>query len=323
VDLVWLRDSEQKTAIVARAWRSEPATRGISFYAPRFYRQDSREPWLSGDPIEWPQIPTAAFPPVIRRAVPDRQAFQNIHGEILNGIREKRFAKVVPFVTEEIEFMEPLGWRMCASAFADPGVQYAFGFECLGEGMCGVTPELLFRVRDGVLHTMALAGTARLDGPPLQEDPKESLEHRIVVDHIVEALSGLGSIEVEATRERHLPHLKHLLTPIQVKLREQPEFMDLVARLHPTAALGGHPRAPAMDFLRVRGGDRLRFGAPFGLVKESEMLCVVAIRSMQWAGPLARIMSGCGVVEGSMPDREWKELALKRRSTARQLGLEL
>ena len=37
--------------------------------------------------------------------------------------------------------------------------KFSYGFEFGGEGMCGVTPELLFSVKDGVLKTMALAGT--------------------------------------------------------------------------------------------------------------------------------------------------------------------
>jgi menaquinone-specific isochorismate synthase len=323
VDLVWLRDANHKTAIIAKGWHSEPASQGLSFYAPYFYRHGSQNPWLWGHAAAWPGPVAAVLPPVVRQASPDLVSFTEIHSEILNGIRERRFSKVVPFVREEIEFARPLEWSMCATALADPGPQFAYGFQFQGDGMWGVTPELLFRVEDGILHTMALAGTGKLGGPSLLEDPKEILEHEIVVDGVLDALAGLGQITVGKTREQDYPFLKHLLTPVQVKLHEAPVFLDLVERLHPTPALGGHPRQAALDFLRVRGGERARFGAPFGFTSETSMTCVVAIRNLQWSGAQAWLLSGCGVVEGSQAEREWNELALKRRSTARQLGLEL
>ena len=47
------------------------------------------------------------------------------------------------------------------------------------------------------------------------------------------------------------------------------------------------------------------------------------IRCLQWHGQRATLSAGCGVVVGSQPLREWRELALKRRSVYRNLGLEL
>lgn len=323
MDLVWLRDAKSKVALLAQSWRSEPSASGLSFYAPRFYRHDSQKPWLCGETTAWPEFVADKLPLVTKRRVPDAEAFRSIHSEILSGIRERRFSKVVPFVSEEIEFDRRLNWRMYPAAFSDPGSQFAYGFEFKGEGMCGITPELLFEVRDGVLQTMALAGTGPIGGPSLLDNPKEMLEHQIVIDHICEALKGLGKLDTSPTREQDYPFLKHLLTPIRVRLRQSPSFLDLVSRLHPTAALGGHPRTAALDFLRVRGGERTRFGAPFGYADGGTMMCVVAIRSLQWSGASATLMSGCGVVEGSQPEREWNELALKRRSTERQLGLSL
>jgi len=322
-DLVWLRDSQQKTALYVSGWRQEPAPDALSFYAPPFYRFDSQSPWLSGVPGELPDLDPVPPPAVIGRSKPDPGRFEAMHAEILLGIEQQRFKKVVPFAVEELEFAEDLRWTHWPAARRDPGPQFGFGFQYKGDGMCGITPELLFRVSDGVLKTMALAGTGPLGGPSLIEDKKEKLEHDLVVEHLLEVLSGLGTVSVGDTREQIYPHLRHLLTPIEVRLTDKPDFLNLIARLHPTAALGGLPRAAAMDFLRLRGGERGRFGSPFGWVRGDEMMCVVAIRGLQWSGRKAWLISGCGVVSGSVAEREWQELELKRRSTARQLGLEL
>ncbi len=320
-DLVWLRDSKQKTALQVTGWRREAAPRVLSFYAPSFYRHDSQNPWLCGEAVPWPEFEPLAVPKLVRRSGPEEKTFVAIHAEILRGIEEQRFQKVVPFAGEELEFGGPLQWPMFPASLNDPGDQFAFGFQHNGEGMCGITPEVLFRVKDGVLSTMALAGTGLIDGPSLLADPKEMLEHRLVIENIHQALRGLGEVSVGFTREQDYSHLKHLLTPIEVALNQPPAFLDLISRLHPTAALGGMPRAAALDFLRLRGGERHRFGAPFGFVNDDEMYCVVAIRCLQWSGARAWVMSGCGVVEGSVAEREWRELGLKREATVRQLGI--
>ena len=320
-DLVWLRDSKQKTALQVTGWRREAAPRTLSFYAPQFYRHDSQNPWLCGEAVPWPEFEPLAIPKVLRLSAPKQESFAAIHAEILRGIEEQRFQKVVPFAGEELEFAGALRWPMFPATLADPVDQIAFGFQQHHDGMCGITPELLFRVKDGVLSTMALAGTGVIGGPSLMIDPKEMLEHKLVIEDICHSLRGLGGINVGFTREQNYTHLKHLLTPIEVTLNEPPAFLDLIARLHPTAALGGLPRAAALDFLRLRGGERHRFGAPFGWVNGDEMFCVVAIRCLQWSGALAWLMSGCGVVVGSVAEREWRELQLKREATARQLGL--
>ena len=304
-------------------WRREAEPHSLSFYAPRFYRHDSQSPWLCGVPVEWPEAPPLDRPALTHVSHPEEDSFCAIHAEILQGIRENRFEKVVPFVAQELQFSGDLHWSMFPSARHDPGAQFAFGFQRAEEGMCGITPELLFRVKEGRLTTMALAGTGAIGAPSLLNDSKELLEHHLVVENIYKALRDLGEVKIDSTREQNYVDLKHLLTPIEVTLNDPPVFLNLISRLHPTAALGGVPRAAALDFLRLRGGERHRFGAPFGYVNDSEMVCVVAIRSLQWSNSRAWIMSGCGVVAGSVAEREWRELELKRQSAGRQLGIEL
>ena len=110
----------------------------------------------------------------------------------------------------------------------------------------------------------------------------------------------------------------------ECKLNKTPDFMELVVRLHPTAALGGWPRRPAVEWLEqqkfhLRPGGVL--ARPLALCAGlEEMSCVVAIRGLQWRGECAQLSAGCGVVEGSQALREWKELALKRRATCASLG---
>ena len=170
---------------------------------------------------------------------------------------------------------------------------------------------------------MALAATA----PPgqaarLMHNPKEQAEHGIVVEEVSAALAPLGVVEQEATEVLALPHLAHLRTTIHLKAAASLTLGQLVEALHPTPALGGSPRDAAVAWLRAQdhGVDRGRFGAPFGHASgHGPGCCVVAIRSVEWAGSTVRIGTGAGVVADSRFADEWKELDCKRESVKRTL----
>ena len=319
--IAWLSDAGRAQHLMISGWAAEQPSQGIAFYAPDFALQ-SVQPWLLGSEREFPAGQRASLPPLVARRPPAEAAFCAGHADILKRISRGELAKVVPAVAEEFEFAGDLSAAMLVADSA-PG-RYSYGFEFLGEGMSGLTPELLFEVEGDRLKTMALAGTGRGDGPSLLEDAKEMREHRLVIDHIVGELQALGTLDTGQTVERAFGMIKHLFTPIEVRLRKPPLFLDLVDRLHPTAALGGWPRAQAMTWLKndESANWRKRFGAPFGYVNGDFMRCVVAIRGVQWQGRKALLASGCGVVQGSVAEREWRELALKRESTWRGLGLE-
>lgn len=319
----WMRDSLGARSLRVRQWANAPSAQGTSFYAPDFALKQT-SPWLLGDTFGWAPV-AEPLPAVVGRVEPSSSVFARLHGEIMELIARGEFSKVVPIVCEELEFSAPLRAEMFTSLWnREFSHQYTYGFNFQNEGLCGVTPELLFSLRGDQLRTMALAGTGRVDGPSLLTDRKECLEHQLVVDHLVSELKSWGQPEVGRTEEREFGVLKHLRTPIQMRLQREVSFAELVACLHPTAALGGWPRKPAVAWLEKQDFHlaRSRFGAPFGFSCEEEMRCVVAIRGLQWKGKKALLAAGCGVVHESQSPVEWNELALKRRATRLFLGLE-
>jgi menaquinone-specific isochorismate synthase len=320
----WWSDGNRPQALNVLARSSKPASSGVSFFIPDFALTDP-EPWLVGDECPWPSVSPSPLPAVeSRREVSTYADFQAGFSEIQSQIRDGLLQKVVPLVAEELHFAAALHAAHFPSAFAPRVGQYGYGFEFGEEGFCGLTPEVLFEVQDGILSTMALAGTGPMDGPSLLTIPKERVEHQLVIEHIDEELKTLGSVEIGKTVERAYGRLKHLFTPIRVVLDRMPDFMDLVTRLHPTAALGGWPRANALAWLEKQDFHRYRrrFGAPFGYLRVGgEMRCVVAIRGLQWVGRRALLAAGCGVVAQSHLDGEWRELKLKLSAIEQNLGL--
>jgi menaquinone-specific isochorismate synthase len=209
---------------------------------------------------------------------------------------------------------------------AHPGL-YVYGYWQNGEGILGATPETLFVRTAEQVRTMALAGTlSKKSGKTPREflkDPKELHEHQLVVKDIQQRLQRLGWVRTAATEVIELPTLYHLRTLIEIDVHNA-DIQELVQLLHPTPALGVSPRNYGLGWMRdlPYQKDRGLFGAPllFSL-SENETICLVAIRNLQWSAAGSRIGSGGGLVSASDLQSEWKELALKRESVMKALGL--
>ena len=245
-EIAWLLDGQTDRALAIEGRSNTASARVLSFYAPDFALLDT-EPWLIGRPCGFTKNEQVPLPHLQMKVEPSSAEFARMFEEIQARIQAKEFEKVVPMVSEDFEFAGDLH-HSHFSVNAGPH-QFAYGFEFGGEGLCGVTPELLFEVDGECLRTMALAGTGKADGPSLLTDKKERHEHQLVIEHIAQELKKFGPVEVGETTERVYGLLKHLFTPIELKLSKQPRFEELVATLHPTAALGGWPRKPAVEWL--------------------------------------------------------------------------
>ena len=202
---------------------------------------------------------------------------------------------------------------------------YAFSFaNGRGQSFIGASPERLLRVEQGTLLTEALAGsaprgrTASEDaalGGALLVDDKELREHRHVVASIDRRLALLGVPLVHAARPglKRLANVQHLHTPVSAVLPAGVRLLDVLARLHPTPAVGGSPRESACAHIReLEGFPRGLYGGPVGWVDHrggGEFL--VGIRSALIDGARARVFAGGGIVAGSDPDREFAETELK------------
>jgi isochorismate synthase EntC len=97
-------------------------------------------------------------------------------------------------------------------------------------------------------------------------------------------------------------------------LRRGHSLLDVVARLHPTPAVGGTPRVAALEFIRRHEQlDRGWYAAPIGWVGRESGEFAVALRSAVIAGRDATLFAGCGIVAASDPDREFAESLVKLR----------
>jgi Isochorismate synthase len=111
-----------------------------------------------------------------------------------------------------------------------------------------------------------------------------------------------------------LPHIHHLHTAVHARLREGHSLLELAGALHPTPAVGGSPREPALRFIRERERlDRGWYAGAIGWIGRDAGELAVALRSAVVDGAEATLFAGCGIVAASEPDRELAESRVKLR----------
>jgi salicylate biosynthesis isochorismate synthase/menaquinone-specific isochorismate synthase len=198
---------------------------------------------------------------------------------------------------------------------------------CVGtpEGaFLGASPELLLRREGAGLATVALAGSTRRSADPAVDDhlgerllrsAKDRSEHVIVARRIERSLRP-HAVWVEAAKEPVLvqvANIQHLATPVRAQLAEPRSAFDLAGLLHPTPAVGGEPRKPALEAIaELERMDRGWYAAPVGWMDAAEdgELCV-ALRSALLRDRTAHLYAGAGIVADSDPASELAETELK------------
>jgi menaquinone-specific isochorismate synthase len=260
------------------------------------------------------------WPPARRLGRPDDHldAWRASVALALEAIAAGRLDKVVLAREALVEAERPfpraaLLGRLRARAGAE-----AFVFAC--GGFVGASPELLVSRRGRVASSRPMAGTvprgataaaearglARLTG-----SAKETVEHRLVVDAVVEGLAKVADrVEVAPPEVVRLATVVHLATEVTADLTEPlPSALELAGLLHPTPAVGGSPRDAAMAAIAaLEPFDRGPYAGPVGWVDAAgDGEWAVALRCAALEGRRARLLAGAGIVPGSDPEAEWAE----------------
>ncbi len=259
---------------------------------------------------------------------PSKEEFSSNFTKIQNEIWGGKLNKLVPVVFEVSDDLvkpEDLVYFINKLLTVDTS-QQVYGFWSNGEGLLGLTPEVLFNKTESKITSMALAGTDKVtsgDGS-LLSNTKEMNEHNFVIDNLNNNLKPIGRFSKSKTYEWAINEIKHLRTDIEVDLSHDVKPGELIKAMHPTPALGVHPKD--YNWKNIKNFEtkvnRSRYGAPIGVsLPGGEFKSVVAIRNLQWDQKNSYIGSGCGIVKESELEKEWSELILKRNSVKKYLGL--
>jgi menaquinone-specific isochorismate synthase len=190
------------------------------------------------------------------------------------------------------------------------------------DGIFGATPELYVRRELGLVTSRVLAGTIRRTGDDasdltlaarLARSSKDLEEHEYAVRSVAEALEPhCSSMNVpEAPFVLHLPNVMHLATDVTGVVHDSATVtsLELVAALHPSAAVGGTPSSVATDLIsEIEGMARGRYAGPVGWMDaDGDGEWGIALRSATIEGNTVRLYAGCGIVADSDPQAELAE----------------
>lgn len=185
------------------------------------------------------------------------------------------------------------------------------------DGFFGASPETLLESHGGTLHARVLAGTQRRGdggGPTaLLSDTKEISEHAFAVQSVVAALeTSAAHAKTDGPFILELANVRHLATDVNVGAKDR-DLLEVLEKLHPTAAVAGVPREAALAAITaLEREDRGRYAGPVGWLDLSDAgEWALGIRSAQYQRDRVVAWAGGGIVAGSEPQHEFAETEAK------------
>jgi len=248
--------------------------------------------------------------------LPHKENWHSLIGKALDHIREEIFQKVVMArrSTHSAEGdLEP--FHMLSEMNSKAGIRFAVQFS-ENSTFIGATPERLY-LREGLdLYTEAVAGTCRIDEPKstLLDSKKERHEFDLVKTSIRKGLEPLCQ-KLSCEKEDGIldtPKVRHLHNPFKGVLKKGVGDDEILAALHPTAAMGGLPKLSALEHLEQHEPfERGWYASPIGYISQDKAEFCVGIRSALVERDKMHLFAGTGIVDGSKAEKEWEELEIK------------
>jgi isochorismate synthase len=265
---------------------------------------------------------------------PDRRTWDRLVDRFAGAVGRGRLDKVVLArrrdLTSAVDIDTVAAVRRLA---AGSPTSTTYAFVRGGNVFLGATPERLISTQGKDFQTVAMAGSIRHDDDVAREaslaaellsSDKDREEHEIVVAMIRTLLEpAAAEIHVAPTPVvATFGTVQHLVTTVTGRLRDRAGILKLAGLLHPTPAVGGEPRALALELIAEHEGfERGWYAGPLGWVgTDGDGEFVVALRCAVVSGRNAALFAGCGIVADSDPEREWEESRNKMLVVASALG---
>ena len=198
---------------------------------------------------------------------------------------------------------------------------YLFYFDYGDFRIFGSSPEAQITVKNQVASIFPIAGTFKRSGDDekdaeiaraLENDPKESAEHVMLVDLARNDLSRhCGQVQVKAFKEvQYYSHLIHLVSHVSGKLLPGASAFKVVADTYPAGTLSGAPKYRAMEIIDENEKTKRSFysGAIGFLGFNGDFNHAIMIRSFLSKNNTLYYQAGAGIVAGSIAENELKEV---------------
>ena len=195
--------------------------------------------------------------------------------------------------------------------------------------VAGASPETLVRLEDEQVHVRPIAGTRhrgrneeedREIAEDLLADPKERAEHVMLVDlgrNDVGRISNAGSVRVTDRMiiERY-SHVMHIVSNVVGDLAPGRDALDVLRATFPAGTLSGAPKVRAMQIIDELEPERRGvYGGAVGYIGfDGNMDVAIAIRTIVARKGEMWLQAGAGLVEASVPEKEYEETVNKARA---------
>ena len=254
--------------------------------------------------------------------------FSNFHSNLLNGEFQKIvLSRCVQEPRKEEQLPMTLFQKACELY---PRMFISLVYTPQSGMWLMATPEILLEGGGNDWHTIALAGTMKLEGeslsfdsPPVKGEARLSdiawttkniQEQRYVATYLMECLEHFSSqITEEGPYTARAANLVHLRSDFNFVLEDTRRIGELIRALHPTPAVCGLPKQPTFDFIRRNESQSRRyysgFSGPFNPEVETHLF--VSLRCMQILEDRYCLYAGGGLLRDSEEKQEWEETEAK------------
>jgi anthranilate synthase component 1 len=209
-----------------------------------------------------------------------------------------------------------------------------------GFSIVGSSPEILVRVRDGIVTVRPIAGTLPRGATPAEDraneerllaDPKERAEHLMLLDlgrndvgRVAQADPGndpawgaRGGVRVTGSFfvERY-SHVMHIVSNVEGRLAPDRDALDALLAGFPAGTVSGAPKVRAMEIItELEPHARGVYAGGVGYFSaDGSMDFCIALRTGVVKDGALHVQAGAGVVLDSNPESEHRECLTKARA---------
>jgi anthranilate synthase component 1 len=198
---------------------------------------------------------------------------------------------------------------------------YLFYFDYGSFKLFGSSPEAQITIHHNIANIFPIAGTFKRTGndeedvalaKKLEEDPKESAEHVMLVDLARNDLSRhCNNVEVKSFKEvQYYSHLIHLVSKVSGNLQKDVSAFKVVADTYPAGTLSGAPKYKAMQLIDQyeQLGRNFYAGAIGYMGFDEDFNHAIMIRTFMSKNNKLHYRAGAGIVADSVPENELNEV---------------
>jgi anthranilate synthase component 1 len=209
---------------------------------------------------------------------------------------------------------------------------FLFFLDFGGFAVAGSSPEILVRVRDGVVTVRPIAGTMPRGATPREDkdyedrllaDPKERAEHLMLLDlgrNDVGRVAEIGTVKVtdQFFIERY-SHVMHIVSNVEGKLSGKHDAVAALAAGFPAGTVSGAPKVRAMQIIdELETEKRGLYAGSVGYFSAAgEMDTCIVLRTALVKDGVMYAQAGAGIVADSNPQSEQQECINKAKALFR------